>query len=351
MRRIIEKDTSNKIRWINFIGCIMIILLHSTKYKYFEVSSTCKYFLNFIALYLPEAGVPLFFVMSGFLMYKDVSDSKESLSEQYKRKLKSRVNSLVVPFYIYNIFWMLITILEQSIPFVNRHINSAIRYNYTLSDFLCGIFLFKFNGVAWYIFLLVIYALLFPVFARLSKKVLGWVIATCAVLSCLKYPAGWLVGYIGHYNSLFFYVLGAYIAMYHFERINTKFKQSQICMAGLVFLFTVVALSIIPQEWKVVLMGLRTVEVLCVWICCDCIRQVRIPRFATITFFVYMMHAELQKCVNKLFAILLPNEGDVFAIINTFGGVVITYLAIYVLSVVMNKYFGKLWKVINGGRV
>ncbi len=350
MDQKIEKNTSNKIKWVNFIGCIMIIMLHSTKYKYFVVSSACKKILDYITLYFPEAGVPMFFMLSGFLMYKDVANSKEMISQQYERKLKSRLKSLLIPFYIFNIWGMLLTILEQSIPFINNHINSAIRFNYSVSDVLDGILLFKFNGVAWYIFCLIIYVFFFPVIARLSKKTWIIVFIICTALSCLNYPEGWLVGYLGQYNSIFFYVLGAYIAMYHFAWINIKFSKRQTYIAMVMLLIVVGIIGITPREFKIALMFLRTTELLCVWICCDALRQFPVPNCALITFFAYMMHSELQKCINKIFAIVLPNRGDVFAIINTFGGVIFTYLIIFVLSILLRKYFRKIWNIINGGR-
>ena len=109
-------------------------------------------------------------------------------------------------------------------------------------------------------------------------------------------------------------------------------------------------ISFIPHEWESVLMVLRTINVICVWICCDLFRNIAIPRFATITFFVYMMHGEVQKCINKIFEIVLPRNGDIFALINTFGGMILTYLMIYILAEILQKYYDRTWSILNGGR-
>jgi len=326
MQNIISNSTGNKIKWVNFVGCLMIIFLHSTRYKYFDVSSLCAYFLDYFGLYLPEFGVPLFFAISGFLLFKDVSVSEKPIYVQYKEKMKSRFNSLLIPFFIYNVFWMMITIIEQAIPFINNHINSAIRFNYTVNDILQGIFLFKFNGVAWYIFFLMVYAcFFFPFIAKIRKDMWGGILVIlCAVLSCIKYPNGWIIGYIMHYNSLFFFVLGSVIATHRFNWVNKEYNRREIGVAFIVMLVITAIISFVPHEWEPVLMVLRTINVICVWICCDLFRNTAIPRFATITFFVYMLHGEVQKCINKIFEIVLPRNGDIFALINTFGGMVLT---------------------------
>ena len=178
----------------------------------------------------------------------------------------------------------------------------------------------------------------------------GVLIILCAILSCIKYPDGWIIGYVMHYNSLFFYVLGAVIAMHRFELVNREYKRNEINIA-IITLFVITAIiSVVPHELEPLLMMLRTINVICVWISCDLFRNMRIPKFATITFFVYMMHGEVQKCINKIFEIVLPNSGDIFALINTFGGIMLTYLMISFAAIVLKRYFDSLWKVINGGR-
>lgn len=174
MERSITKTSSNKLKWVYFIGCVLIILLHSTRYKYFAVSSICAYLLDYFALFLPELGVPLFFVISGFLMFKDIDYTLGDWYTVYKRKLQNRIRTLFTPYIIFNIFWMFFTIFEQEIPFINSHINSALRFEYTISNVVDGIFLFKYNGVAWYLLFLMIYTILFPiVFFSLRKRKIG----------------------------------------------------------------------------------------------------------------------------------------------------------------------------------
>lgn len=55
--------------------------------------------VKFISSFLCDACVPSFFIISGFLYFKniDVNSSSKKLISTYKRKIKSRFESLVIP--------------------------------------------------------------------------------------------------------------------------------------------------------------------------------------------------------------------------------------------------------------
>ena len=356
MSKNISKKSSSKITSLNFIGCILIILLHSTRYKYFEVTHACAVIIDAIALYLPEMGVPLFFTLSGFLMFKDVEIGTDNVRPIYIEKIKKRISSLLIPYFVFNIWWMLITILEQSIPFINSHINSAIRFNYSLSDVLGGIFFFKFNGVAWYLFCLMIYSLLFPLFFLAEKKKLGGVLLVVIfILSCLRFPDGWLIGYLTHYNSIFFYTLGVTAAFWKHDVVNKDFSFRQRLLSIIVLCMVVWGLSIVPHDnvlqYNIILTLLRTLGVACIWCGLDCIKKFNLPWFFRITFFIYLMHSEIQKCINKLLEIVLPNQGNIYAIINITVGMLGTYIIIVIVAYILMRFFPRIWQILNGGRL
>ncbi len=352
-KKKITSVSSNKIVWANFIGCILIILLHSTKYKYFIVSQESRRIIDFFTLSLPEAGVPLFCTLSGFLVFKDIeSDKLGEVVKSFKIKIHRRCKSLLIPYFIFNIFWMLFTIVVQSIPFISNQIESAIKFKWTFSDVFFGVFLFKFNGVAWYVLFLMIYVCFSPfIFWTIKDRKIG-LLALCIyfIVSNIKFPNGWIVGYITQFNSLFFYCLGAYLAMHKFEIVNRDYSQKAKLVAVITIICSTIMISVMLREYKYILTILRMLNMYCIWILLDVAKKKKTVWFMNITFFVYMMHADIQKCINKLFSIILPNEGVIYAIINLVGGVIITYAIITILAKILIQYFPKIWFIVNGGR-
>ena len=85
----------------------------------------------------------------------------------------------------------------------------------------------------------------------------GGLVILCAVLSCIKYPNGWIIGYIMHYNSLFFFVLGSVIATHRFNWVNKEYNRREIGVAFIVMLVITEVISFVPHEWEPVLMVLR----------------------------------------------------------------------------------------------
>ena len=80
---------SNKIKNANVLMTLLIVMMHCTwTDKRFGALST-----------ITDLAVPTFFWISSFLYFRDYDGSKE----QYLRKLKSRIFSLMVPFFVYNL--------------------------------------------------------------------------------------------------------------------------------------------------------------------------------------------------------------------------------------------------------
>ena len=63
-----------------------------------------------ISLCLGEIGVPLFFTISGYLFFLNYS------KYDYYRKIKTRTKSLLVPYLIWNTFFICVYFIIQQIP-------------------------------------------------------------------------------------------------------------------------------------------------------------------------------------------------------------------------------------------
>lgn len=84
---IIDKVLSSKLRNIAFICALLVVVQHSyAEGTFLQIFTTRT---------LTRLAVPFFFIMSGFLLYKDYSPT----FGWWVAKIKSRVMTLVIPFF------------------------------------------------------------------------------------------------------------------------------------------------------------------------------------------------------------------------------------------------------------
>jgi hypothetical protein len=88
----------------------------------------------------------------------------------------------------------------------------------------------------------------------------------------------------------------------------------------------------------------------CIWILIEPLKNTKLPWCMTITFWVYMVHGNIEKIFNKILGILLCRYGFVGVLINIIFGVVLTYLLAVFFAFLLKKYCNRAWKIVNGYR-
>lgn len=84
--------------------------------------------INFFSDVLPRVGVPLFFLISGFLFFY----RKEFNTTIYKKKISNRMVTLVLPYFLWNLVAILITLFHQ-LPFLSSVFPNAGKTNVIIS--------------------------------------------------------------------------------------------------------------------------------------------------------------------------------------------------------------------------
>jgi peptidoglycan/LPS O-acetylase OafA/YrhL len=88
----------------------------------------------------------------------------------------------------------------------------------------------------------------------------------------------------------------------------------------------------------------------CIWILTELLKNKKLPWCMTITFWVYMVHLNMERCINKILGILLCRYAFVGVLINIILGVILTYLLAVFFAYLLKKYCNRAWKIINGYR-
>ena len=191
----ISTEVSNKIRNISFICALLVVLIHVPPIEnglWFNdfVSYWVKHGLSIIA-------VPVFFIISGFLLGKHVNEQG-----WYGKAVKSRIKSLVIPFFVLNILYYPVFVLFHYIGVKYFGADGSNRImDLTLSNalYLMGFFPWGGNAIGplWYVRALFYLVLISPIFVWVIKK--GRLVALAFIICllllwCVQGPRSFLAG-------------------------------------------------------------------------------------------------------------------------------------------------------------
>lgn len=211
---VLRQDLSDHFRTMSFLCACMVVLIHSTTHP---PEGSVQWWLAFVfgSRGVCRIAVPFFFVASGFFFSGRLGEKG-----WYLYALKSRVKSILVPFYV----WTFVTIL---VCFV---IHSGIRltgYNYEGGCFQLPTFSFAWLAAAlgvspyagvgasvWYLRTLFLFVLISPIsFGLLDRR---WEIALLTIFCvfCVVYDMGAMAGYWNSWTLTYFFSLkGAFFFM------------------------------------------------------------------------------------------------------------------------------------------
>ena len=169
---------------------------------FWPLHSDCAVWIRIIGACLSKYGVPVFFIISGFLFYYKVKTFTLSI---FQRKLLSRLYTLIIPYIIWN---LLRFIIEGSIHGFD---------NWSV------IFIKPANGQMWFIRDLIYMALLSPIICFILKK-LGFILPVILFILCssLDIPYSIHDGFLMP-GSVLYYTLGGAMA-FNLEKILVLHK-------------------------------------------------------------------------------------------------------------------------------
>jgi surface polysaccharide O-acyltransferase-like enzyme len=139
----IDKNTSQRITIIRFPLVVGIVFIHSAANTLHfsdgwggiqSVSVTVSFIQCFVSEVLARISVPLFFVISGFLFFQYYSWSLRT----FLGNLKSRVITLLLPYFIWNSLALVVYFILQSIPSLSQFFSGAVTpvAQYNMYDYM-----------------------------------------------------------------------------------------------------------------------------------------------------------------------------------------------------------------------
>ena len=339
---------------VAFLLSVMVTWIHTSSFEQYTLQLPYSAGFSELAVFLGNlfqytvcrVAVPLFFILAGANLFRNYS------RENYKEKMLSRVKSLVVPYLVWNTLVMLFYI-ATSYTFISEYFTARAKFELTFQNVLDSILFRKCNYVFWFMYDLIIYTALTPVFHFLtSRKWAGWVFAAAALaLPLLKLP---VFGWIGiQEDYLVYYVIGCVIGKYYFLWFTKKSAKNCSVAAGLVCL----GCMAIQMLSRYILSVPETVMTLLVivfafsfWVFMDLvIPSVRVRTYMGFTMFIYAMHPDVSAIFAKLIYLIGPKKMWM-AFPNFLLTAVLTVVSICVFAWLVRKVFPKGFAVLTGFR-
>src|SRR5690606_24616874 len=254
---------------------------------------------------IARIAVPIFFMISGYLFYKDVTNGKLN---EFALKFKKRWRSLVIPYFIWSLIGLLFYILLQSFPQSKPFFTQQLIRNFNLEDYFNTIVLYPIPYQLWFIRDLIVLVLLSPlIYLGLSKT---------RFLLIIIFTFAWIfdVDYILLTSeSLLFFSLGAFLNIKKIElNISHKLVEVKFVFFLLWVLLTAFQafLYLSNAENDILVRILHKMGLLfgivTVWIFYDDlfdfdISKTKIYFCFEYTFFIFLCHEPLLTILKKLF--------------------------------------------------
>lgn len=158
--------------------------------------------------------VALFFMLAGFLFFNQFEWS----GNNYLRKVRTRVKTLLVPFLFWNVLWLVIIAVAQNLPSTAGFFSGGIPHLtesgvYEWINLLIGIDRHPMAFQFWFVRDLMLMVALVPVFHLLHKT---GAVVFCVILCGIWVADIWpenMLNIIPHPQTVFFFYLGSVIAV------------------------------------------------------------------------------------------------------------------------------------------
>lgn len=317
-----------------------------------ELSSPLSSFVrNLISQGFARTAVPLFFLMSGYLFFLNFHWSITN----YKKKINSRLKTLLIPFLFWNFLTLLLYALAQYLPVTKIYFSGANEpiSTFGLYDYLnaiIGIDRMPISYQFWFIRDLIVVILLTPVISIAVKRA---PVIILFLIFTLWFFNLWPI-YVPSIAALFFFYVGAYFANANTSLFSLDRFGLLILPSYLIILFIDVLTK--EKEFNIyihnsgVLLGLASVLFFSKLI----VRSTRVKSTllwaGTCSFFVFAVHEPLLTLLRKIIYKMVSPNSDLM--------VVFLYISIPILVIVLSVslYVGmkstipKFLSVISGGR-
>ncbi len=341
-----------KKEFISFVLSVLVFFIHISTFSQYASSGNFISIINakfsyFFKESITRFAVPMFFILSGITFFKDYDNKK------YFGKIKSRIHTLIIPYLIWNVIWMIFEII-CSYTFVSKYFIGREPFTLSFINILKGIFFYKFNLPFWFIFDIIIFSFAAPlIYVIIKNKYVGlFAVILLSVLSIFGIQIPSSVFFSP--TSIIFYMIGAIIGKHFFDftfRKTTKITQYSSVIFLTIYIVLKNIFRIQTNSFTLFLsVIIFTLSSFAVWSITDIFFDKIKPRaIYSRSFAVYAIHLNISSVITKLIFLILP-KSEWFAIPNFIITTILSFILINFVCYLLDKFCPKIYSILMGSR-
>lgn len=346
---------SDKLRVLSLISIIFVLYIHS-RFQPNEIMGMAYY--DKIQLFTSEmigrCAVPLFYLISGYLFFMKVPDGVKSIG----RKIRKRIKSLLIPYFIGCVFFVIFYSFVALLPWTSNLINSSSSimplFQKPYSIILISIFYDGGTGYPcafqlWFLRDLILIVATSPLWYLCLKHLKWGFVAVVFVLTYFDVP------HVPFY-SLFWFVLGGQLTKVKIEMGGNG--RTKVAIFGLFLIISIVQLlSPDMLEWNLLRIPIIMLGIIGIWGLYDafvekkfCLSHHKWLGIACqFTFFIYLFHEPTLTIVRKLIVVMLSKNELGYLTSYLLSPWIFTVCAVFA-GLLFRKYLPRVYDVCTGGR-
>ncbi len=341
---------SNKVYLLSFILCCGIVIQHiQWQCQDYTILNTIQTFTFFIA----ETCVPFFFMISGYLFFRTYSISN------CKKKLFSRVHTLLIPYIIWNVVYTVFIISLHLLGFI---------YNMQTTENLWGGIKSCINSEyspLWFVKYLIIFVCVSPfMYYILKEKFIGaTAILALIFINAYNFYAGIISvplninanNWVMFVYQYIFFAIGCYGALCYKSTIEKISKtRSQIAIIILILLLCIYWLIITRYGNVITNHTFRWLWCIFLWFALDTLPNISPRPYMKYSFFIYCSHLLFLYSIQGVLSIVYTKFSTItirtLQIAQYIWLPIITILLLIKIADYTKMYTPKIWKTITGNR-
>lgn len=339
----------NKVTVLQFILSVGIVYQH-TVWNY--QGNIGLYEAHELLFYLIETCVPFFFVISGYLFFRTYTLQKA------KKKLFSRIRTLLVPYFIWNLVYCVFMVTLTKTGFI---------HNAAIPESIGGVLLKLINAEfspLWFIKYLMAFILTAPImFYLLKNRWIGLlsIIIMMGANAFFYYSGIMQIPLNVNANNLvmlnyqyIFYAVGAYGALNWKDVVERpSVRKSQISIAVLVALMLFYWGYAARHGNAITSHSFRLIYIVALWFAIDACRTFKAYSWMKNSFFLYCSHLMVLQCVQRVCDIIIEKIGIMKPVLYVAEYVLLPMAVIGALMVIaefMKKHMPNIYGTLTGSR-
>lgn len=340
-----NKFISYKISFFNFFLSVLIVILHSNCQNTLgwvndgSMFANALLFMSSILTMIGHLAVPTFFMMSGFLFYRNIQGLQDTFV-----KIKKRVRTLLIPYLLWNTFFVCLFWCILNTPLVSyMHMPNSLQ---TWQDIVLAILNSSMTPL-WFVKDLMIYVLLSPVIYYISRNIY---VLLFSIIIAILYAVNANVNYFSLIYWLPIYLVGI---MQNKSFANKWFvceKQDESLACGF-YLASFLLLMYVGLKYEYLYLY-RLFAPLVIWrvssnilLLCNFNKR----QYWKYSFFIYCTHFFIINIVQKIMFILMGCSNVSYLLIYLSTPFIVLIICICIARI-MESHVNQLYNILTGNR-